>query len=62
MIQKVARKRIDNILGGKKRIDTGIRKIDDEANQSIESRIQSKRPQSAPSQRPNDKDVSLNDM
>ena len=43
MVQKVARRRIDNILQGKKRIDTGIEKIDTAANASMEERIQAKK-------------------
>ena len=59
IIKAVARKRIDDILDGKKRIDTGIARVDAEANQSTEERIKTSkkrrqtrsRPQSAPLQR-----------
>ena len=63
IIKAVARKRIDDILDGKKRIDTGIARVDAEANQSTEERIKTSkkrrqartsRPQSAPVQRTTD--------
>lgn len=43
MIQNVARNRVNKILNGKKRIDSGVPKIDETANASIEERIDARK-------------------
>ena len=68
LVETMARKRIDKILDGKKRIDTGIARVDAEANQTTDERIQAKkrsrqkrpqRLQSAPVQRPHSAPVQV---